>query len=47
VSAVVLKVAFPALRFPVPMEVPPSINVTVPVMVPAVCEVTVAVKVTD
>jgi hypothetical protein len=44
VSVVVVKVAFPLLRVPVPSVVPPSRNVTVPV---AVDGVTVAVNFTD
>ena len=45
----VLKVALPPLRLPVPSVVAPSLKVTVPVGVPAPGEtaLTVAVKVTD
>lgn len=48
-KALVLKVAVPADRFPVPSVVAPSLNVTEPVGVPApgAETVTVAVKVTD
>src|SRR5712691_238329 len=45
--ALVLKVAWPLLRVPVPRMVVPSLKVTVPVGVPVVAGVTVAVKVTD
>ena len=48
-SAVVENVATPRLRFPVPMELPPSRNVTVPVGVPdpGATGETAAVKVTN
>ena len=48
-SAVVLKVATPPLRVPVPNVAAPSLNVTVPVGVPApgATAATVAVNVTD
>ena len=47
-SEAVVKVAWPALRVPVPRVVAPSLNVTVPVGVPLPggAAVTVAVKVT-
>jgi len=48
-SEVVVKVALPELRVPVPSVVDPSLNVTVPVGVPepGAVAVTVAVSVTD
>lgn len=46
-SAVVRKVAWPALSVPVPIDVAPSRNVTVPVIVPDEPEATVAVNVTS
>ena len=48
-SALVVKVAIPALRVPVPRGDPPSRNVTLPVGVPApgAITLTVAVTVTD
>ena len=47
--ALVEKVAWPELKFPVPRMVAPSLKVTVPVRVPTpgATAATVAVKVTD
>ncbi len=48
-SAEVVKLAWPPLSVPAPIELPPSKNVTVPVCVPAPGAIaeTVAVNVTD